>query len=269
MEYSFRQRAIVLIRTGTSVVLISSFISNILRVVSTLILTRLLDPSAYGVIGILISISFAITMLTDVGIFGYVVRNSNADDPAFLDRVWTLRLLRCFVLMCVFFILSPVIAWAFDKPVTAALMAYSLTFGFEGLSSMAFATSVRRQQLTRLAVLELTPQLLTLPLAIGLALWLRSYWALVISMIMVSLLQAIFSYVFFPGSRRRWNFSLNEARNLWVFGSAIGAASVIHLILMQADKIVLARLLTIDTFGLFTIAVTLVTIVRSVNGKLC
>ena len=257
----------IFVKKDTSTVLIGTAISNVVRLISTIILTRILDPSAYGVVGILSSIGFTVVMLTDVGIFSYVIRHQHATDSTFLDRVWTLRLIRCLFLMALVILIAPVLAWALEKPITLAIIAYSLTFGAEAISSMAFATAVRERQLARLAVLDALPQLLILPFTILLALWLHSYWALIIAMIFATLLNAMLSYALFPHAKRKLRYSRETARDLWSFGRSVSAASIIHLVLSQADKIVLGRILSLSSFGLYNISSTISGSVKIFNSS--
>jgi lipopolysaccharide exporter len=263
----FFEKSVQIIRKDTSVMIVGATISNVIRLASTVMLTRILSPNDYGVVGILLSIGYTVNMLSDVGIFSYVVRHSNCEDKNFLDQMWTIRLIRSVVLMLFVIAISPVLAWGIDKPITFALMAYALTFGLEGLTSMTFATAVKKRQMTRLVGAELIIQISVLPITVILATVFRSYWALVISMLIGAIIEVIVSYTLYPNSRRKWNFDTNEARSLWLFGRAVGASSIVYLILTQVDKLVLARLLSISDFGFYVIATTLVSFIRIFNGR--
>lgn len=254
-------------KKDTTITIYGSLISNAFRLISTVIVTRILSPDAYGVIGILGSIATAVELLTDVGIFSYVVRHDKNKDKYFLDSIWTIRLIRSIILTLILILISPILSILIDKPITYAIMAYSFTFLLLGISSMSFATAVRRGQIIRLTVLDVLPQILSLPFTILFAILLKSYWALIIGMLVGASINTILSYVIFPESRRRWRFDREEARELWDFGRVIAASSVIQLILMQADKVILARFLSFSTFGLYTIAATLIAVARAFNGK--
>jgi O-antigen/teichoic acid export membrane protein len=258
-------RATKVARKDTSIVLLGAVASNIARLLSTVVLTRVLDPSAYGVVGILSSIGFTIAMLTDVGIYSYVVRHDRNNDPVFLDQVWTVRLVRCLGLMVLTIALAPILAAALDKPITLALMVYSLTFAMEGFSSMTFATAVRQRQLIRLAIMDVAPQLFSVAVALAFGLWLRSYWALIIAMLASGAFNGVLSYALYPHSRRKWHYSREMASDVWAFGRNLSASSVVYLGLSQIDKVVLARIFPIATFGLYSISTTLIAAVRMFN----
>jgi O-antigen/teichoic acid export membrane protein len=259
--------AVGIARKNTSVVLLTTVLSNLARLLSTVVLTRILEPSAYGVVGILSTIGFALALVTDVGIYSFVVRHSRHGDPTFLDQIWTLRLIRCVALAVLVIVLAPILSIVFAKTITLPLIAFSLTFVFEGLSSMSFATAIRERQIVRLSVMDLLPQIASVPVAFVFGLWLRSYWALVIAMLASGFLGLILSYALFPQARRRWNYNSEISLELWRFGRNMSASSVVFLIITQTDKVILAHWMPIATFGLYSIASNLAAAVKIFNNK--
>ena len=87
--------------TGSSALALSTIVTNLLRVISTVCLTRLLAPEVYGITGIIMSVFYMINMVTDIGLQAYVVRHHRSDDPDFLSSVWTIHAIRGGVLAVV------------------------------------------------------------------------------------------------------------------------------------------------------------------------
>ncbi len=67
---------------------------NLLRVISSLLLTRLLSPTDFGVIGMVSVAHYTITMLLDFGTDAYLVRHREIHDRRQLDVIWTITFLR-------------------------------------------------------------------------------------------------------------------------------------------------------------------------------
>jgi O-antigen/teichoic acid export membrane protein len=244
---------------GAASIAFSAVITNMLRIVSSMTLTRLLDAQAYGVVGVVISVSYVLAMLSEVGLTPFIVRHPEGDDARFLDQVWTIRLLRGLLLCVVMVAVSRPAAAFLGKPEIAPVIAvWSLSFLIEGLSSLAVVTSVRRQTLWRLSMLELTLNVSTLVLSILLALVWRSYWSLIYGMIGGTIVKCILSYALFPESRRRWHFSRPRAQEMWGFSRYMAMSSLLTMLIMQSDKIVLARLMPLAIYGFYAIATTLV-----------
>jgi O-antigen/teichoic acid export membrane protein len=61
-------------------------------------------------------------------------------------------------------------------------------------------------------------------------------------------------YLNLPQSSRRARFSWFELKNIWYFASGVMVITILSLFLMQIDKILLSRLLTLEYFGYYTLA---------------
>src|SRR4051812_48930417 len=77
--------------SGSSALALSTVVTNLVRIVSTLVLSRLLSPSVYGITGMIVSIFYVINMLSDVGFQAYIVRHHRGEEPDFLNAVWTIH----------------------------------------------------------------------------------------------------------------------------------------------------------------------------------
>ena len=257
---SLSDRARKLATGGVASVAFSVAASNVLRIFSSMTLTRLLDSTAYGVVGVIMSVAYMVQMLSDVGIYDFLVRHHEGEERDFLDQMWTIRLLRGIGLMIVILLIAhPVTAFLGKPQLAPVLSLWSINPVLDGLSSLAFATAVRHQKLWRLGNMELAGNVTSLIVSITMAVILRSYWALIIGMLTGSCLKTILSYVLFPGSRRRFRFDLTRSKELWNFSRYIAMSSILSLLIMQSDKVVLARIMPLSAYGLYAIAVTLAT----------
>jgi lipopolysaccharide exporter len=251
-------RARQLMTGGTSSVLASVTAAGLLRLLSTLTLTRLLDVQSYGVVGVITSVAFVLIMLSDVGLLNFIARHREGDNPVFLDEIWTLRLARALALTLLMILLAEPAAQFVHKPELASAIAiWSVSFLVDGLSSLAFASGTREGQLWRLALLDLIANLAAFIISLASAFILHSYWALIIGMLGGGAAKAICSYAIFPRSRRRLAFSRARSGELWFFSRSIALSSILSLLIMQADKLLLARLMPLATYGAYSIAITL------------
>ena len=74
---------------------IGSFgLSQGLRLVSNLLLTRILFPEAFGLMGLVNVLLIGLAMFSDVGIGPAIARSPRGDERDFLDTAWTLQILR-------------------------------------------------------------------------------------------------------------------------------------------------------------------------------
>lgn len=243
---------------GTSFVIAGNVVVNLARIVSTVVLTRLLTAEDFGVVGIISSMLYIAVMLSDVGVQAYIVRHDEGEQTQFLDEVWTLRLIRGIIIAVVIGLLSGPITALFGKPQLQLVIAVSGAYlAVEACSSLAVATAARSGSIRRLTLLDVVPQLLSIPISIALAFWLMSYWAIIASMFFVAALKILLSYAIFPNASRRWRLSAARVRDLWAFGRYLTGSSMIQILLSQTDKVVLARLIPLGQFGLYSLATNL------------
>lgn len=245
-------------KTRTGVIVLTAGGSTIVRMVSSIILTRLLSPEAFGIVGIIGSIFFVITMLTDLGFQAFLVPHERGDDRHFRDVVWTIHAVRGVILAAAAAAASPLFAWILGKPQLATPLAVaSVIFVFYGVTSFSLITALRHHGARKLAVLDFVVQLGQTVTCLLLALWLRSVWAMIIAMIVQSALRMALSYWWFAGSRHSFARDGAIYREFLRFSRLILATSMITLIIMQTDKLVLARLFSLEQFGLYAIALSL------------
>lgn len=264
------QRALAAARTPTAAVVATVGLTNVVRIFSSAILTRLLTASDYGVVGIITSITYIVAMLSDFGFFAFLVRHERSDDPVFLDEVWTVRLIRSFFVTIALVALAHPYAAFSGKPLLApVIMAWSLNQILEGCSSLAFAQAVRNGQVARLSWMEFGLSVFQVVVTIALALVLHNYWAIVGAVLLGGMLKAALSYTLFAQSHRRWRPSRERMAEIWRFSRFIAGSSILMLLLGQSDKVVLSRVLPLDLFGLYSLAVLLALAPRALVYPYC
>src|SRR6267143_5646843 len=81
-------------------------LSQLLRLGSSLVMTRLLVPEMFGVMAIASMMTMILWMLSDIGLTQNVVQSRRGDDPEFLDTVWVVQIVRGGVLWLATLLLS-------------------------------------------------------------------------------------------------------------------------------------------------------------------
>lgn len=252
---------------GSQLLIASHVTQMALRVGSSLIVTRLLAPEAYGVIGIITSISFILNMVSDMGLRAYVIRHENGGDEA-MQTVWTVRLIRNSVLFAIMFLGAGVFAELYNAPnITLAIRVCAFPFLLDGLTSLALNITERNRGVVRLTVIEFVKFLTMTLTTIVAAYFLRNYWAIVIAMFTSSTYGLIASYTMLKGPPVRFRLDPEHVRDLWKFWRIIIPASMVAILMTQANTVVMARYFPIAELGKFTIASTLVMAVTTLTNE--
>ena len=93
-----------------------------LKLVSTLVLSRLLAPQVFGIVVIVNTVRVGVELLSDIGIEQNIVRHPDGLTPQFFNTAWTLQMLRGLVLASIFAALSPLLASFYAVPVDVFLL---------------------------------------------------------------------------------------------------------------------------------------------------
>ncbi|HEV2703096.1 MAG TPA: oligosaccharide flippase family protein [Steroidobacteraceae bacterium] len=227
----------------------------IARFGSSLILTRILVPEAYGIITILMSVSFTVSMLSDVGTFPAIVRAPKGDDPDYLNTVWTIRFMRAVFNAAVMYLSAPLVAHIFATPVLRApLQVLALWFLIDGLESNAFPLAARRRNTRIVVYSDLAATILSTAFTIAYCYVTRTFWGMLYGVLLNRALYVSFSYLFYRDSRPRFRFDRVAAREVFQFTRYVMPSSMLTLVLTQFDKAVFLRFFDLRLLGIYGVA---------------
>jgi lipopolysaccharide exporter len=227
----------------------------LIRLVSNLILTRLLNPNAYGIITIIISISLVVEMIGDLAVTVSIVRHENGERPEYLNTAWTLQFARSALNTAVVFIFAPNIVALYHAPSLALpLRVFSFAFVLSGIRSMSFPVAVRRKRSQVVVYSELVGTLGSTCLSLAYCAYFRDFWGLVYGMLANRAITTALSFYFYPEIRPHFQYDRAAARDLFGYTKFAMPSTVITLGLGQFDKIIFLRLFTLPLLGVYGLA---------------
>ena len=229
-------------------------VSQVIRLATNLILTRLLFPEAFGMMALVSLVLLGLGLFSDVGIGPSIMQSKRGDDRDFLNTAWTIQVIRGSLL----FVAACLLAWPaarfYGEPELMRLLPVAgLTLLITGFNPTALETAHRHMRLGRLTLIDITTQVIGVLIAIGFAWWLRSVWALVISGVVSALVQLWFYKLFLPGIRNRFRWEPAARRELIRFGKWIFLSTVCGFFFLQSDKLIIGKYLSLGDFGVYNI----------------
>lgn len=249
---------------GTVVLTLTTAASVVARLGSSIVLARLLAPEAFGSVGVVTSVVAILSLASDMGFYAFIIRHKNGDDRLFLDCVWTIRLMRSFLLAGIMAAGAVGLASLYGQPDLAPALVFAASFFLlDGISSLGLITAARHERVTFVSLFDFGFLILQTALTLALAYWLRNYWAILISGAIGGGIKAIFSYTLIRGSGRRLRYNRELSRELFAFSKFIIGSSIITLVLSQTDKIVFSRILSISDFGLLLLGASIAQMLTS------
>lgn len=228
--------------------------SQLIRLGSNLILTRLLFPEAFGMVTLISVVTIGLALFSDVGIAPAIAQSKRGDDTDFLNTAWTIQVVRGFCLTVIAAFLAWPVAAFYDSPdLITYLPIAALSLFVTGFNPTRIETAHRHLLMGRLTILDLSSQVIGIAAMIFLAWWWQSVAALVVGAVISSTAYLVLTMVGLPGPRNRFMWEKSAAKELIHFGKWIFLSTVFWFFASQGDKAILGKFLTLPELGIYNI----------------
>jgi O-antigen/teichoic acid export membrane protein len=243
--------------------------AQVLRLVSSVVLTRLLNPEAYGLFRLANVFLEGLAFFTEVGAGPAVIRDQRGDDPAFLNTAWTLQALRGVGLWLAVCLLGIPYARFYGYPILWVLIpVVGLTVLLDSFDSVAIVWCTRHMKLGRITALEFLRQVVALLVTIDWATFSATVWAFPAGQIAGCIVVLVLSHLVLPGPKSRFHWERDAAHSLFHFGKWIFANRALTFIAGKLDVLLLARYVAIGEVGAYGIAINLAEPLATLNMRL-
>ena len=240
------------------------------RLVSNLILARLLFPEAFGVIAAAGALISGLALISDFGVAVVVVQSPRGEQVGFLRSAWVFQLWRCTVLWIVLIGLCALLSLPAirnllpagsvfaDRSFALVTASLGLTVVLAGAESTCIFLNVRRLNYRPVVIIDLISRIVVLPLMIIWAWILPNVWALVGGALTSSVLRVVLSHTLVPGPRMALTWEKDHLQEIVRFGRWIAVSSFGSFVAHQGDVILLGILMPGSMLGLYSVAKLLV-----------
>lgn len=233
-------------------------VSQVLRLISNLALTRVLAPEHFGTMAIVTVFLIGLSMFSDIGIGPNIIQNRRSHEQPFRDAAWTLQVIRGGILWLLCILAGWPLAQFYDNEQLLWLVpAAGLIALIQGFNSTAIYTAEKELGVARLVLSELTAQLVSLVLMLLVAQVWPSIWVLVLGAWTAALIKLTASHLVLPASGNRWNWDIKMFAELANFGKWIFLSTLLSFASNSTASMVLGKFVSMHEVGLFAIAATL------------
>lgn len=242
---------------------------QVIRLLSNLLLTRLLYPEIFGLMAIVTSVMVGLGQISDVGLREGVVNSDRINEPRFMRTAWTLQIIRTGVIAVLAAIFAVPIANMYGKPILVpVLIMISLATFMTGFKSIALFAYDKRLDIKTQMLVDLAVQTSGVVVVLIWAWVSPSIWALVAGQFVASLLDVVTSYVLFTGHNSKLAWDKKAVKKLVGFGKWILISSTISWITVQGDRMILGGFISMAELGMYSLAATWSAIVSLVSVNL-
>ena len=241
--------------------------TRLLGMFSTLILVRLLTPSDFGLVALVMSFLQGINSLSEVGVSEAIIRADRPDRSVY-DAGFTINIIRSLSTSLIMVAAAVPIAHFFHNAhlvnVTLVLSAMFALSGFENIGQIDFWRFLAFDKEFKIKIL---PRLLSITVAISAAFIWHSYWALVAAIFSSQIAALILSYTMHP-YRPRISFAGMPAIASFSFWMWVN--SLIGLVGGRVTTVYIGRLIGVAGLGIFGVGNEVATLASAeIVGPLC
>lgn len=236
--------------SGSLYTITAEFISFALRMVSTIVLSRILLPEHFGLIAMVTALTSVGERFKDLGLSTAIVQRNVITHEEVSTLFW-INLGMGAVFTIIGMALSPAMAYFYsDRRLTGIALALSLSFVFGGLTVQHQALLRRQLHFGRLAGIQILSNGLSISVGIILALNGFGYWALVWKEVLWSILTAAGSLAMCPWcpGNPKWS---KDLFSILRFGRDISGFNIAYFFSRSLDQILLGRFWGAGPLGLY------------------
>lgn len=226
-------------------------VTNILNLVATMVLARMLIPSDFGLVAMVLVVVGFTALLRDLGLSTATVQRQDIGIHHVSALFWV-NVGMSTLLTAVIFVSAPAVAWFYNEPkvlqITQALAFVSL---IDGVSIQHQALLRRQMRLGTLAVIEIVSLVCSISTAIFLATRGAGYWALVGMQLIQAGIRTILFWLL-TGWKPMLRLNLNEVKSLLSFGGFITGSRLLNTLTKTVDKLLIGKFASAEQLGIYS-----------------
>lgn len=238
---------------GIWVVLINSS-EKVLQLVKLVALAALIDPDAFGLLGIALLVLVVMRQATEFGFDAALIQQREEDVDAYLNTAWTLRMLQGAAMAAIAYASAPLIATAFSEPrVTPLLQVLAVSPLIVGLRNPAAVYFKKNLEFHKQFVYRVTGSVFDVVVAIAFGVVYQSVWALVVGKLVGDATRTLVSYVI-DGYRPWPEFDTGFAREMFGYGKWVLGSGLVIIALNRGDDAFVGWFLGATALGFYQLA---------------
>ncbi len=242
--------------SGTLWTLIDILFNKVIYFIATLILARLLGPSEFGLIG-MIMVFFTIgTTLVDSGLSVSLIRTAEPDDVEY-STIFYMNIAMSLVAYLFIYFAAPFVAEFYGQPILEPLIRiYCLGFIITALRMISQAKLVREMNFKKIAILNIPGNIFGLLIGIWMATNEYKVWSIV-GLYLSNQIFATLMYWIFVKWRPKLIFSIEKMKYHWTFGYKLMMSAQLNTIFDNISNILIGKFYSVQKLGYYERAYTI------------
>ena len=242
--------------------------TNVLSLVTTIVLARLLTPADFGLVALTVSLLAFTHLIQESGLgAALIVHRGDLKRAASSAMLFTPVVGLGLYIIC--FAAAPILANIFNQPeLTSVFRVASVILLLRGLAIVPLALLEREMRFGRMTFIELAGGIAQTVASIGLAVLGAGVWALVAGQLVAGLVQLVAAWILIPLRLSLHDADRHTLRSLMRYGRHVGIANILDYGNASAEGIVVGRVLGTNELGYYSVAKRLASMPVQVLGNI-
>lgn len=235
---------------GVSSQTVVTFTLGVVEIISFSIMSRLLTKEDFGYYAAVSAIVAIFSCFSDAGIGSAIIQRKNPTKH-YIDNAFTLSLIFGAVVSTLLFVTSGVLArQVTDESMIFPLQLMSITLLLNCIYSVNISIMYRRLQFLKVGLINLVSLVITIVVAVVLAIKGYGYYAIIAKSVLYSLISMCLSF-FYANTRYSLALDRKTFRQIFGFSGWLMASGLFRNIAHDVDKLLMPRLLSVVSLGAY------------------
>jgi O-antigen/teichoic acid export membrane protein len=239
----------------------SLLIIQVIKIISNVLLARLLTPEIFGLTALAAAFALGLEMFSDLGVSASIIQHQRGDDARFLNTAWTIQVLRGLLIGAALALIALPVTWLYEDPRLA--LVFALTGGMAALSgfnSTAIFTLNRNLAVRQVCIFNVLCDVVTTAVILLIALFSPTAFAIILGWYARSIYRLVGSHWLNRGVPNRFCWDPEARRALFTFGKWVFVSTAITFLANQTDRLLLGRLGSLAALGVYGMALMVATV---------
>lgn len=241
--------------SGVKWTTVSTIVTTLLQLVQLTILSRLLSPSDFGLMAIVMVVMGFMQAFADLGISNALIHRQNITQNELSSLYW-LNVIAGVIMFIVTSAMAPLVAKFYqESELTNLIILLSTTFIIQSFAQQFSMLWQKELRFKVIAKIEITNKFFSFAVSVWLAYLGHGVYALVYGAIISSFMQTLqYLHLGLREYRPMIRFSFSEIRSYVGFGAYQMGERTVNYFNYQIDTILIGKLLGMEALGIYNIA---------------
>jgi O-antigen/teichoic acid export membrane protein len=235
---------------GLTASVIGESINFILRVGSMAILARMLVPEYFGLITMVMVVTTVVDRLKDLGLTTATIQRQTLTHEEVSTLFWINAAGGLVMAVIVAACAGPLALFYNEPRLIPITLVFATTFIWSSLAIQHQALLNRQMRYARVATTTISAEVISLAIAVALALNGAGYWALVVREAARSVVYTAASWICIPWIPSRPSRSA-KITSMLSFGGDVTAFNLVYFLCSNVDKVIIGRLMGPSPLGVY------------------